>query len=257
MYITAEINGGLGNRLFQVAAMLGYAEKYGHTPVFVRDWIQPNTSHPGPNTIQDFFEKLPVLDRLSDYETIQEQEENTFTYVELPYLPAHVKLVGYFQSEKYFPSYKIAPSLLGYTMQPLYPAIFLHVRRGDYLLDVTKHHQVELQQYYRRALSVAMQPNMSVLVCSDDIEWCKQHFPAVYGDLVKSWIWFEGNDVETLQAMARCEYGGICANSTFSWWGAYFNKSLKKMVFMPGTWGYPPLPPARDIYPKHAYVLPV
>lgn len=256
MYVTAELNGGLGNRFFQVAAMLGYAEKYGHTPVFVKDFIKPNKSHPGPNAIQDFFEKIPILDSFSDYETIHEQDGNAFTYVELPYFSKNVKLQGYFQSEKYFPSYKILPSIIGYTEQPFYPAIFMHVRRGDYLLEVTKHHRVDLKEYFRRALSSAMQPNMYVLVCSDDIEWCKNNLPLLYSEYVKNWVWFEGNDVETLRAMARCEYGGICANSTFSWWGAYFNNSLKKMVFMPGTWGYPPLPPARDIYPKNTFVLP-
>ena len=253
MYVTVQLSDGLGNRFFQVHAMLGYAEKYGHTPVFVRSFLKPNPSHPGPNTIFDFFPSIPILDTLEEYETILEKPENVFTYTELPLYTRNVKLVGYFQSERYFPSYRVP--LINLSQKDTKPYMFLHVRRGDFC--ILPHHNVNLLNYYRRALIVARQPTMPILVCSDDIEWCKANLPKLYGDLVQTWLWEEGTDSESLYHMAQCEYGGICANSTFSWWGAYFNTSPKKTMFMPGTWGYPPMPIARDIYPKEAIPLPV
>ena len=254
MYVSCEFSNGLGNRFFQLAAMLGYAERYGHTPVFVKEWIQPNRSHPGPYDITDYFPNIPVIERLETYETIQEKYEHAFTFTELKNIQTNVKLIGCFQSELYFPTYTIVSPLL--CNQSYTPSIFLHIRRGDFLLPNVRHHNVNLANYYRNVLETLDLSKCSVLVCSDDISWCKEHVPKQYS-FVKYWIFKEGTDHETLQAMSQCEYGGICANSTFSWWGAYWNTSPKKQIFMPNVWGYPPMPPATDIYPKQAIVFPI
>ena len=93
------------------------------------------------------------------------------------------------------------------------------------------------------------------LVFSDDIEWCKATLPARYPSVGSNkWIWFTGDEYATLSAMMGCTLGGICANSTFSWWGAYLSRSLEKLFIMPGTWTYdrPGFPLGVDIYPSWA-----
>jgi hypothetical protein len=40
--------------------------------------------------------------------------------------------------------------------------------------------------------------------------------------------------VTSLALMASCTEGGICANSTFSWWGAYLNP--KRTLILPNKW---------------------
>lgn len=255
MYISCEISNGLGNRFFQVASMLGYAERYGHIPVFVRSWIQENPTHPGPHKITDYFPNIKIIDSIENYVTIQENYEDAFTYKPLPKIENNVKLVGCFQSEQYFPTYSFVPPLLQ-SKEPTLPSLFLHVRRGDFLLPNLEHHRVDLCNYYQNVLESIQDEKCSVIVCSDDIPWCKEHLPKSY-PCIKQWIFEEGDDHSTLQTMTRCKYGGICANSTFSWWGAYWNTSPTKQMFFPNVWGYPPMPQAMDIYPKKAIIFPI
>jgi hypothetical protein len=33
--------------------------------------------------------------------------------------------------------------------------------------------------------------------------------------------------------MLKCKKGGICANSTFSWWAGYLNTNEKKVIHKP------------------------
>lgn len=258
-YVSVKISDGLGNRLFQVAAMLGYAERHGHTPVFIRSWILPNPSHPGPLTITDLFPTIPVLESAEgDWTELHMPGDAVFTYIPLPANPGNVKLNGYFQSALYFPSRRITPALPVSEFPTPPGAFFLHVRRGDYVSSpYTAHHRVELQDYYRRALTL-VDASHPIVVCSDDRDWCIATLPSALSDVVAPhrWIFVPSNvsDAETWAIMAACD-GGICANSTFSWWGAYFSRRTE--VYMPDIWGYPPLPPAHDVYPDWAVQLPV
>jgi hypothetical protein len=267
-YVSVKLSSGIGNRLFQVAAMLGYADRHGHTPVFVRPWIAANDSHPGPKTILDFFPEIPVLEQeLDGCTALVSTDNDAFTYIELPHVEGNVCLEGCFQSERYFPRTRLQPRLLQYAHMPALlgdtplgdtPLAFMHVRRGDYLGPYTAHHRVDLTDYFRRALST-VGTHVRILVCSDDIAWCRAELPRQYSDIVSydRWIWMpnEVSDYVTLAAMSRCDAGAICANSTFSWWGAYFGS--REYVTMPAKWGHPPLPPARDLYPSWAILLPV
>jgi hypothetical protein len=230
MYVFPDLAWGNGNRLFQVAAALGYSEKYGHTIVFVKSCIKDNYEHPGSEDILKFFPNIPVIDDIKEFKPLKQGGKTISSYEELPYCQENVKLIGLFQSDKYFPSYRIRPALIGYHDQPFQETIFLHVRRGDYLKNPVNN--VDLTQYYKNALTF-VKPEIGILVCSDDIPWCKENLPK-FG--LYKWIWFEGNDVETWRAMSKCRYGGICANSTFSWWGAYFNHSADKKVYFPAKW---------------------
>ena len=254
MHVTVKLSDGLGNRFFQVAAMLGYAEKYGHAPAFVKEWISENKDHPGPTTILDYFPSIPVID------TVEERWGkinvcDAFVYRSLPpCLKNNICLSGFFQSVGYLPKYIERPAILEKPM--LQNHAFLHVRRGDYLSPHHTHHYVDLEDYYRTALSL-YDPGARILVCSDDIAWCKEMLPRRYSDIVKPhcWVFVNEDDVTTLGLMTACEYGGICANSTFSWWGAYWNPSPRKLICMPKTWGKPPMPEAKEIYPDGVIVL--
>lgn len=259
MFVSCQISDGLGNRLFQIAALLGYAEKHGHTPIFIREWIKDNPAQPGGNKVCSLFPAIQTMslgDVMGEWTVLKPQFEFAMSYMDLFFVGGHVKLDGYFQSPKYFPSE--LPFLAGITAASLGEnTLFLHVRRGDYLHPLNAHHCVDLTEYYQRALDVFPSDSL-VYVCSDDIGWCKASLPGHYRSVASHrWRWVMGDEFETLSVMMGCTLGGICANSTFSWWGGWLNKFAEKLVIMPATWSYsgPGRPIAKDLYPEGALRL--
>lgn len=159
-------------------------------------------------------------------------------------------LVGYWQSEKFFPDMQASLRRQFQLIDPLSPAsqrvaaeiestesIAVHVRRGDYLnLDGVQHLSMD---YYRRAIYdwAAQRDQAVVYVFSNDIQWCKTQFdlpwPVVYVDHNTADTGFE--DLALMQR-AACN---VIANSTFSWWAAWLNGREGKMVYAPSSWFRP------------------
>jgi hypothetical protein len=79
---------------------------------------------------------------------------------------------------------------------------------------------------------LSITPEAHFYIVSDDIEYCKTF--AGFKKINKTFIDLPA--LETLYLMSLCEKGGICGNSTFSWWGSYLNKSSQKVVTFPGKW---------------------
>lgn len=265
-YVSIQLSAGLGNRLFQIAAMLGYAEKYGHTPILVKEWMTPDV-HPTTEKVYEFFPDIPVIEKpTGEWLTLAMKPEYCFKYIELTNAgDKNIKLEGYFQSYSYFPKKPVLPTFLSNV--PLQPknTVFLHVRRADFLSPFNKHHNVDLTNYYEAALlrtKALYGNNFHIYVFSDDILWCKNNLTVKYNHLVSAekWIWENvGNsEIAGLCGMSGCDAGGICANSTYSWWGAYFSYCKHNdngIYYFPSTWGYPPLPPAYDVHPSWGTVL--
>ena len=128
---------------------------------------------------------------------------------------------------------------------------FLHIRMGDY--KILPHHQIDLASYYPEAIKHIPQGSRVLLFCDDIRE---------YGNLFETFFAKLGvrvvsadipDELETLYIMSQCWGGAVVANSTFSWWGAYFAKQLNptptlyKAIY-PNKWGKG-LPEAKDIVP--------
>lgn len=257
-YVSVVLSDGLGNRLFQIATLLGYAERFGHTPVLIKSFIL-NTTHNSADKLFQLFPSLRIQENMNvEWNTVLETPENVFSYRPFERIEGHVLLRGFYQHPQYAPSSGIVCDILRTLALPEFPynqSAYLHVRRGDYLSPYTRHHRVDLMEYYKRAL-VFFPQSATILVCSDDEEWCRRELMPTLGDSRLTLV--SGLDaLETLALMSRCELGGICANSSFSWWGGYFNRAAQKMIVFPDTWGYPPLPPAHGLYPSWGFKLPV
>jgi Glycosyl transferase family 11 len=102
----------------------------------------------------------------------------------------------------------------------------LHVRRGDYTSGWSFHRPCP-SSYYEQALALLQEdvPNATLLVFSDDIEWCRRNLR-----LDADMHFMEGNpDWLDMAVMSLCQYH-ICANSSFSWWGALMSKDASPIV---------------------------
>lgn len=160
-------------------------------------------------------------------------------------------LAGYWQSEKYFKNvettiradftFKNTPSQLNAELAEQIrqvDAVSLHVRRGDYAKDLKANatHGLCSLDYYQSAVrwisDQIKQPHFFVF--SDDIDWVTNNlridFPCHYVD--------HNQGVESyndMNLMSMCRHN-IIANSSFSWWGAWLNKSPEKIVIAPKKW---------------------
>ena len=270
-YVTVQLTDGFGNQMFQVAAALGYAERYGCTPMFLKRPTAPKHHPQSTLNVVDFFPEIPILEGEEQgiiWKRLKEPAGAAFTYIPLPAPTqddANILLEGYFQSERYFPSMfrmpNIAPAPVSLANLDFFAhdwprTFFLHVRRGDYLHPTNRHHYIDLVGggYYGRCLEAMKAVGGVCFVVSDDMTWCRQTLPSIAPPgLSLLWCPTDTTDAETFYWMTMCGAGAICANSTFSWWAAYFihrSHGPSARLFMPKPWGHPPMPPVRDLYPS-------
>ena len=256
MHVYCSLTGGLGNLLFQMAAAWSYGKAFGFEPV-IHKASMTNQWHGNTHADTVFAKYAQLLQVLPDCVV---DEGNLRGKTPFPHwhpftAPSlgtrQVRLSGYFQSEKYFTREYIDTLTLPET--PLHVnTCFLHVRRGDYISHLI--HRVDLKQYYVNAIAFicTKHPTAQVLVFSDDIDWCATQDAFTSRSNVS--FCSESDPVKALSTMAACELGGICANSSFSWWGAYLNPNPLKTVVFPSVWmnGYAH---SDDLYAQNSWVM--
>ena len=236
--ISAYLQGGLGNQLFQIAAAVSLAEDYSDSAAFnTKHHDLPFQGRKCENYLGSIFRNL---DFSSNYQIQQVYREPHFHYSKIPYLP-EMCIVGYFQSEKYFQHNKeIVQNLftsneeIESLIKEKYGSVLLknptsvHIRRGDYLGNPNAH-PVCSMEYYDNALR-SFSNDQTFLLFSDDIEWCKKEFKE------DNFYFVEDNeDVVDLFLMSKCS-NNIIANSSFSWWAAWLNMNENKRVVAPKSW---------------------
>jgi hypothetical protein len=127
-------------------------------------------------------------------------------------------------------------------------SFFVHVRRGDYLLIPDLF--VNLDNYYRKSIDKFTHAT-HMYVVSNDPQFCTTYSPLTTWTGTYTIIQAdELTTLDTLAFMALCGYGGICANSTFSWWGGFLgmhskefqgndgssSSSSSRTICLPSTW---------------------
>lgn len=178
--------------------------------------------------------------------------DDCFTYYEsLASEKANKRVIGYYQSEKYFCKYKnIIRQEVRVIKEPSEQnkemlqeidgcnAVCVHIRRGDYVSNSKNAALVVCDEsYYKKAMKYIAErlENPVFYVFSDnndEIEWIKENYHLGYE---VRYVMLNNPDYEELRLMYHCKHF-IIANSTFSWWGAYLSESKDKVVIAPKIW---------------------
>lgn len=112
--------------------------------------------------------------------------------------------------------------------------VSIHIRRGDYLdkENASMFGGICTDAYYQAAMQKMKKEYDKVrfLMFSDDIPYVREHYQ---GEEFLVADWNTGEDsIQDMRLMSACD-GNICANSTFSFWGARFNKNEHKKMIRP------------------------
>lgn len=156
-------------------------------------------------------------------------------------------LSGYFACEKYYadilydlqekiqfpPSENPLNQKMAEEMQDS-NSVSVHIRRGDYLDPENKamFGNICTDAYYRTAVEVmrSYMPDVHFYLFSDDIPYVKGKFKGKSFTVVD--INHGRDSFYDMQLMSRCKHH-ICANSTFSFWGARLNPDENKVMIRP------------------------
>ena len=272
MIITAQLMGGIGNQMFQIAAAKGltmklkelYPEDYKSVKCTF-DFNKCGESGQGnvPNTYKnDFFKNIPNQN-IGNLK--HKYKENGFSYSEIAPTKKWsegLEIFGYFQSSKYFHDFKNEISKLFHFSKERVDRVCdfvnnigndnnitsVHVRRGDYLNNPGYHPTCSVD-YYKKSMDIIGDNNTKFIFVSDDIEWCKDNFKAknIYYSPFK-------NEIDDLCLLVQSN-NHIIANSSFSWWGAYLCPHNNKVI-APRIWFGPKGPKdVKDIYETNWIVI--
>lgn len=113
-------------------------------------------------------------------------------------------------------------------------AVSVHIRRGDYLQpeNAAMFGNICTEKYYESALNYMKEKieDPHFFLFSDDIAYVKEHYQGEEYTIVD--INHGDDSFYDMYLMSRCE-GNICANSTFSFWGARLNARTDKIMIRP------------------------
>ena len=212
------------------------------TPEEVRQYI-PNLWNSNELIKQLFKLKRILLGKALYRERIKFKYDK-----EIDSLKDNTYIYGYFQTEKYFENIKNEllqsfrltnelnlnnSSLLAQIKSE--NAVSIHVRRGDY--DNSPFELLDIQDYYRNAIEL-IQKNVespSFYIFTNNYAWAEENFEPI--NIKKSIVNINSESQSFLDMilMSNCKHN-ICANSSFSWWGAWLNATPNKMVIVPFKW---------------------
>jgi hypothetical protein len=244
-YILIELNGGMGNQLFQLSNAYDVSLKFNRQLLICNTNGAHNRGVYWDNVLckfknnlisKDKFNKIKINAKIYNWAMTHYEFKNIILEPDIDYYC----IEGYYQSYKYF-DINIFEKLLTFTCNyedPCSKSIALHIRRTDYLNN--NFHKVLSIDYYYNSLkniisTLKLENNElpKLYIFSDDINWCKKNFK--YQNSIIDFMSMN-SDIDELFMMSRFN-NIIIGNSSFSWWAAYLNNNNNnKTVYCPKNW---------------------
>lgn len=274
--IIISIFGGLGNQMFQYACGKAIAEKLGVDLKLdvsllanktecenftIRDYelgvFEIKDEIISVNEVRKFIPDLWSCTKaeLLKYKLIRLLNRNHYYFEKRKYqfepqinqLKDNSYIYGYFQTEKYFSNIKnellqafnlkdklnLQNEKLKYQLQNE-NSVSIHIRRGDY--HNSPFNLLELS-YYQQAIKLITEQvnNPKFYIFTNDYNWAEEQFDSVnINKIIITHNRLENSFLDMI-LMSYCKHN-ICANSSFSWWGAWLNQHADKIVIAPKQW---------------------
>ncbi len=247
-FISAQLQGGLGNQMFQIAICYSLAKRFNLIPIFSPKVL---TGYVHRSSYWDTIFKSCKTDIniVSQIHQVINEEQPFITFDEIS---KNTLLNGYFQTSKYFSDIRNELLLLfsipeqtenklntflNSTNPENKNNICIHVRRGDY---IKPGHSLPLN-YYEKAYSSIHEDekrNSIIYIISDDIQWCKENMLTIFksNDSNNKVVVVENTDEIFDFFMLTKANILIGSNSTFSWWASYLNQKENKKSIFPKKW---------------------
>jgi len=258
MYIILEA--GLGNQLFEVFALLSKA-----IDINELDKIKINNIIKNPHDIisksvywNTLFIKLkPFLTDtrpLNINKIYKEKQMNIYNEI-----PNDIDMIqGYFQSLKYFDkNWNKLKNYLTFSkninIKINKQTVSIHFRLGDYIISGDNHPVLPVEYYIKSLNVLTLKLNKKIedlyfiifieKNVKNNIEEMEKRYNELFELFKNNNVHYKYSfnidnietDIDDLQLMSKCNHN-IIANSTFSWWGAYINENLNKIVIYPSLW---------------------
>ena len=271
--------GGLGNQLFQIYTTMALSIEMKTSFNFPRNKLE--TDKRSDTYWDSFLKELNKNTSVIDIKKLKYPvyKEKEFKYNKIQISPDIIKkhgdimLYGYFQSYKYFDKeYKNISRYIGldesrlevrskyYKKYEKSNVISLHFRMGDYKA-LQNCHPILGDEYYINSIKFILNKMRSntkwtiLYFCEEeDIDEINNKVDKIKSQCVE-YLHGQGQgqeldferggepkmeDWRQLLLMSCCQHN-IIANSSFSWWAAYFNTNHDKVVCYPENWFGPQL----------------
>jgi len=265
MTIRIKLTGGLGNQMFQFATGFATAKKNNVRLSLDLSYINQRQLFNGfeLEKVFDIYSKVSFLNKGLSFKSINFKEilnkiDITFYNFKEPHfhytsnildIPKHSFLDGYWQSELYFKNYsKEIKKIFNFSNQldkqnhliandiSKNNSISIHVRRGDFLLKRNNNHNIDLKDYYLKAIDKSSKcfKNPKYFIFTDDPLWVTENFILDYSYIIVD-VNYGTKSFFDMYLMSLCK-SNIIANSSFSWWSAWLNNNKDKIVYAPKNW---------------------
>ena len=223
--VTTRFIGRLGNSMFQVAAVMSYAKKYGY------EWAVPGDAR--ESAIHRVYPDLPKTGHHFNGFPKNGYGAEHYEYYEWPAWGDNILLQGFFQSEKFFENVKDRVKKIFELphVPEVEDMVSIHVRRGDFVTHAKSFPPIT-SEWLESAVDKIYERvgcPLRFMVFSDDIQWCRENIR-----LLGVEFFTDPNERTSLAFMASCKHHIIC-NSTFSWWAAYLGHNPDRIVVCPNS----------------------